>query len=350
MTMGAKIALPFVGMIMAECAQVGLMILSKIAMSNGMSNFVFVFYSNALASLVLLPSSLLVHRSDRPPLTFPILCGFFLLGLVGCLAQVFGYAGINLSSPTLGTAMLNLVPGITFVIAVILRMEIVDWRSSSTLSKSVGTMVLISGAFVMTYYKGPPMLMIPSNLTAAHQLLSQQANWVIGGLFLAVDCVMTSTWVIIETLVLERYHAELIVVFFYCFFVTIQSAIISLVMEKDPTAWSLKPNIRLIAVLYSGVFGSAFQVGVATWCLRKTGPVFVSMFKPLGIVIATAVGVICLGDKMYLGRLVGAIVIILGFYLVMWGKTKEEKVGKHGEVISFGSSSETAPLLQSSSE
>lgn len=38
--MGFKAAVPFAGMTMAECAQVGLMISSKAAMSNGMSNFV----------------------------------------------------------------------------------------------------------------------------------------------------------------------------------------------------------------------------------------------------------------------------------------------------------------------
>uniref|UniRef100_A0A2C9VUN3 WAT1-related protein n=1 Tax=Manihot esculenta TaxID=3983 RepID=A0A2C9VUN3_MANES len=119
--MELKVALPFVGMVMAECAQVGLIVVSKAAMSKGMSSFIFVCYSNALASLILLPSSLLLHRSQRPPLTFSIICGFFLLGLFGCLAQFFGYAGINLSSPTLGTAMLNLVPGFTFMLAVALR-------------------------------------------------------------------------------------------------------------------------------------------------------------------------------------------------------------------------------------
>ncbi|PRQ54570.1 hypothetical protein RchiOBHm_Chr1g0315171 [Rosa chinensis] len=39
-----------------------------------------------------------------------------------------------------------------------------------------------------------------------------------------------------------------------------------------------------------GVFCSAFQVGVSTWCLNMTGPIFVSLFKPLGIVVAVATG------------------------------------------------------------
>ncbi|KAJ4847067.1 hypothetical protein Tsubulata_015753 [Turnera subulata] len=343
-------ALPYIGMVMAECAQVGLMIVSKVAMSDGMSSFIFVLYSNALASLILLPSSFLFHRSSErqsPPLTASILSGFFLLGLFGCLAQIFGYAGINLSSPTLGTAMLNLVPGFTFVLAAIFRMEKLDWRSSSTVAKSLGTIVSIAGAFIVTYYKGIPLASFPSSSnSSSHPLLLQQSNWVVGGLFLAADCVMASAFLIVQALILKKYPMELIVVFFYCFFVTILSTIVCLVIERDSTAWSVKPRIRLLAVLYSGIFGSAFQVGVSTWCLHRTGPVFVSMFKPLGIVIAAAVGVIFSGDTLYLGGLIGASVIVIGFYTVMWGKAKEEKLDVDATVNSSEPGSHKFPLLQ----
>lgn len=57
-----KLTLPFVGMIMAEFAQVGLIILSKQVMAQGMTNFIFIFYSNSIGALLLLPISLLIHR------------------------------------------------------------------------------------------------------------------------------------------------------------------------------------------------------------------------------------------------------------------------------------------------
>lgn len=60
--METKIAGPIVGMLMAECAQVGVIIVSKAAMSGGMSCLIFVVYSNALASLILLPTSLIYNR------------------------------------------------------------------------------------------------------------------------------------------------------------------------------------------------------------------------------------------------------------------------------------------------
>ncbi|KAI9097862.1 hypothetical protein K1719_025633 [Acacia pycnantha] len=56
--------------------------------------------------------------SEHPPITISTLCGFLSLGLLGYLAQVFGYAGIYYSSATLSLALLNLVPGFTFILAV----------------------------------------------------------------------------------------------------------------------------------------------------------------------------------------------------------------------------------------
>ncbi|CAI0379676.1 unnamed protein product [Linum tenue] len=344
-----KVAGPFVAMVMAECAQVGLMIVSKEAMSQGMSSFIFVLYSNSLACLVLLPASLIYHRSGRPPLTWSIISGFFVLGLFGFLAQAFGYTGINLSSPTLATAILNLVPGFTFILAVTFRLEKLDWKATGSIAKVVGTVVSMAGAFTMTFYKGTHLVHSPPGFT--NRLLSQQSDWVLAGSFLGMDCVVTSAFVIIQALILKKYPAELILVFFYCFFVAILSIIVCLVAERDITAWTLKPSIRWTAVLYSGIFGSAFQVGIGTWCLCRTGPVFVSMFKPIGIVIAAAVGVICFGDTLYLGSLIGAAVIVVGFYLVIWGKAQEVDVDGARTVRGTSeSSSQKAPLLPSYQE
>jgi hypothetical protein len=83
-------------------------------------------------------------------------------------------------------------------------MEKLDWRSSSALVKSTGTIVSIAGAFVVCYYKGPPLLMAPSTSNLPQELLSQQQNWIIGGLLLAVDCVMASAWLIIQVIFIKN--------------------------------------------------------------------------------------------------------------------------------------------------
>lgn len=60
--MEMKSAVPFLAMVAVQFAQVALMVVSKKAMATGITNFTFVFYSNAIASLILLPSSFLIHR------------------------------------------------------------------------------------------------------------------------------------------------------------------------------------------------------------------------------------------------------------------------------------------------
>lgn len=39
-----------------------------------------------------------------------------------------------------------------------------------------------------------------------------------------------------------------------------------------------------------------------TWVCKTKGPLYISMFKPLGMIIASAMGVSLLGDTLYLGR------------------------------------------------
>ena len=52
----------YVGMVGTQVAQVLLMVYSKEAIADGMSSYSFIFYSNALASLILFPLSFIIHR------------------------------------------------------------------------------------------------------------------------------------------------------------------------------------------------------------------------------------------------------------------------------------------------
>lgn len=323
--------LPFALMLMVECTEVGTTTLAKAAINNGMSKFVYVVYVNALGTLILLPYFIIQsQRSNRPPLTLSLLCRFFALGLLGiCLLQIFAYIGIGYSSPTLGAAMGNLIPAFTFLLAIIFGMEKLELRKSSSQAKTLGATLAIAGAFVMTLYKGPTISLITSPLNSPnHRLLeSQQSNWVLGGLFLAITAAFSSLWNVFQTATVKEYPDEMTIVFFFCLFGTMQSAICTLVIErKDHGAWELCPGIEMIAVVFAAVTGSVFRNGVVTWCFRKKGPVYVAIFKPISMVIAVILGIIFLGDTLHLGSLVGGLTIALGFYAVIWGQHMESNI------------------------
>ncbi|XP_031261537.1 WAT1-related protein At5g40240-like [Pistacia vera] len=124
-----KEILLFAAMVSLESANVGVNVIYKAATLKGMSYYVFIFYSYAIGTLVLLPVALFFRRTSRllPLIKFPLISRICFLGLIGCLARIFSYKEIAYSSPTLASAMSNLTPAFTFILAVIFSINIRWW-------------------------------------------------------------------------------------------------------------------------------------------------------------------------------------------------------------------------------
>ncbi|KAF5734180.1 WAT1-related protein [Tripterygium wilfordii] len=343
-------ALPFASMVILEGLDVGLTTLSKAAMAKGMSHYVFVVYSNALATLLLLPSSFVFNRKAIPPLTYSILFKFFLLSLFGItIMQNCVMTAVNYSSPALGSAISQLVPAFTFLLAVIFRMEKLDLGSSKSQIKIISTIVSISGALIVILYKGAPIISLDvqsQQEPLPSILLAKMNNWVLGGLLFAAAGLSLSIWTTYQAVVVKEYPSQTTLLTFYCFFGTIQCAIVSLIAERNPNTWKLRHNIEYISVIYSAVFGTAVTSNVITWCIRKKGPVFVAMFKPVGIAIAAFLGVIFLGETLHVGSIIGAIIIVFGFYGVVWSQSKEEEESRILVLEGSRLASQRVPILE----
>ncbi|KAF2562245.1 hypothetical protein F2Q70_00018421 [Brassica cretica] len=160
------------------------------------------------------------------------------------------------------------------------------------------------------------------------------------------------------TQIMREYPSEFTVVCYYSFGVSFWTGLVTVFTEgSDLSAWKIKPNIALLSIVCSGLFGSCINNTIHTWALRIKGPLFVAMFKPLSIAIAVAMGVIFLRDSLYIGSLIGATVITIGFYTVMWGKAKEmalvedDKKANNEDAneadLDSPSGSRKAPLLES---
>ncbi|GKU96966.1 hypothetical protein SLEP1_g10146 [Rubroshorea leprosula] len=112
--------LPFAAMIGAECVNVGLNILFKAATLRGMSYNIFSTYSFAISTIVLIPF-LFIFPSTAvlPSFKLPLVSRICLLVFAGSFGKILGYKGIGYSSPTLSSAISNLVPAFTFILAII---------------------------------------------------------------------------------------------------------------------------------------------------------------------------------------------------------------------------------------
>lgn len=312
--------LPFTGLVAIECVTVGGTTLYKAATtSHGFNYYVFIVYTFLIGSLLLLPCPFFLHRY---------------------VAQIIGYIGINYCSPTLSSAMGNLIPAFTFIIAFIFRMEKLNLRSFASQAKIVGTILSISGALVATIYNGPRILFAPATSGAA------TLDWLIGGLFLAGQNLLLSIIYVYQAQIMQEYPVDLIVVLVYDISGLIVAFLAGLIMARNIEDWKLKVDILFAAILYMG-FTAGFLSGIVhTWALRMKGPLYVAMFKPLSILIAFVMGVLFLGDTLHLGSVIGGAVISIGFYAVVWGKAKEEKSEGSSVHSLETSTTQTVPFLQ----
>ncbi|CAJ1946793.1 unnamed protein product [Sphenostylis stenocarpa] len=343
--------LPIVVLIGTECNDMGLLTLFKAATLQGMNNHVFVAYAYAVATTILLPVTFF-HRRSRvvPPLSWSIISKIVLLGVIGSSSQILGYAGISYSSPTLASSISNLVPAFTFILAVICRMEKLAAKCRSSQAKIVGSIISIAGAFVLTFYKGPSIINAHTHLSLLPQqpikfLKSEDASWASGGILLIADYILTSVWYILEEDILRVFPDELTLVFFYSVTATIFSTTVGLFEVPNASAWKIGLNISLISIVSSGIFGKLMSNVVYAWALNLKGSVFVTSFKPFQIIMSVALGVMFLDDTLYIGSVVGAIIVSVGLYVVLWGKATEEIEEDVGNLES--PTTENVPLLPS---
>ena len=59
------------------------------------------------------------------------------------------------------------------------------------------------------------------------------------------------------------------------------------------------------------------------WCIDRGGPVFVAVYQPVQTLVVAIMASLTLGEKFYLGGIIGAVLIVAGLYLVLWGKSEE---------------------------
>ncbi|KAL0760668.1 hypothetical protein Bca101_076818 [Brassica carinata] len=304
---------PFASTIVVECVTVGSTTLYKAAALRGLSFYVFVFYSYVVSTLVLLPLSLIYGRSTRlPSAKSPVFFKIFLLALLGFMSMIAGCKGVEYSSPTLASAISTLTPAFTFTLAIVFR-EVADPENILSGGKNEKSEIirvmedlnpdspLMSGALVVVLYKGPKLLAA----SHYHHLTLSESSWILGGILLAAQYLLISVWLIIQTRIMEVYPQEITVVFLYSLCGTLISAPVCMFAEKNLTSFLLKPDVSLVSIMY-------------------TGPVYISLFKPLSIVIAVGMSAIFLGDAIHLGSVIGSVVLSLGFYSVIWGKARED--------------------------
>eukprot|EP00246_Nothoceros_aenigmaticus_P012187 TRINITY_DN3650_c0_g1_i2.p1 TRINITY_DN3650_c0_g1~~TRINITY_DN3650_c0_g1_i2.p1 ORF type:complete len:255 (+),score=11.50 TRINITY_DN3650_c0_g1_i2:530-1294(+) len=141
----------------------GMVVLSRVALNNGVSVLTYNFYRSLIALVVLAPLAAIFERENRPPLNGRILFRIFILAFLGLTAsQSLFLLGISLTSASFGATLQNVVPVFTFVIALAMRVEQIHLNRRHGWAKILGTLVCVLGAATMAIYKGPVLLGMPA--------------------------------------------------------------------------------------------------------------------------------------------------------------------------------------------
>ncbi|KAG8648327.1 hypothetical protein MANES_09G179300v8 [Manihot esculenta] len=253
--------LPFLAMVLVQFGFAGMNITSKLAMDSGMKPLVLVSYRQIFATIAILPFAYFFEWKTRPKLTKTLLLQIFICSLTGVTGnQVFYFIGLENSTPTIGCALTNILPAVTFIFAVLLRQESVGIKKISGQAKLLGTIICVGGAMLLSFYHGAIINVGESSIhwkyadEMGSNSSSSQSNFILGPLFIMASAVCWAVWFTVQAKVGDKFPAPYTSTLLMCFMGSIECVVIGLFPNHKPSQWSLHSPGRLIAALYAVCF------------------------------------------------------------------------------------------------
>ncbi|KAH0455886.1 hypothetical protein IEQ34_015918 [Dendrobium chrysotoxum] len=322
---------PYVYIVLLQFGYAGMYVISTATLKNGMNHFVLVVYRNLVAAVIIAPFALWFERKNRPKMTPHIFFKIVALAILEpVLDQNFYYVGAKLTNASFSAAFYNILPAMTFMLAIFLRMEKINIRRRRGQAKVIGTAITLVGAILMILYKGPIVEFFWTVGRAQHHpaaaAVSQGGTmtWFKGTSMLFVSCISWSLFFLVQSNTLESYPAELTLTTLICAIGALLSATVALVMERGSAKpWIIGLDMRLFTAVYSGVVCSGVAYCVQGIVMKERGAVFVTAFNPLCMIITALMGSILFAEEISLGRVIGAAIIVVGLYFLIWGKSND---------------------------
>lgn len=201
------------------------------------------------------------------------------------------------------------------------------------ISKVCGTLLCVTGASVITLYKGPTIYSPSPRLQTAVGVVVGDAkakNWTLGCIFLIGHCLSWAGWLVLQAPVLKKFPARLTFTSYQLLFGVIQFLVIAAFAERNAQAWLIHSGAELFTVFYAvrddpihfllfhflhglrgnikmsfwmnqGVVASGIAFAVQIWCIDRGGPVFVAVYQPVQTLVVAIMSSVVLGEEFYLG-------------------------------------------------
>lgn len=315
-------------------------------LSKGMNPLAFIVYSDVVGALVVTPFAFFLEKKNRPATVSLTLFGqFFLLSFGGvCAFQAFLLMGLKDTSPAFASAMPNLAPAIIFVMAWASGMEKVNIMCARSKAKIVGTLICVCGAMAMSFLQGPALSQLwpivthsnssydPDTLHSVENILvsfyqegkGNSSKQIRGCIYLISAVVILSATMILQAETLKKYPALLSQTSITGILGSIQTIVLMIILDRgiNPTSWLLDRS-GILTIIFGGIICNGIAFALQLWCMQKRGPVFVTIFSPVSTVCSAILSSLFLDNTLHLGSVMGVLLIFVGLYLVLWGKSQD---------------------------
>ena len=128
-------------------------------------------------------------------------------------------------------------------------------KKLSAKAKVLGTFVCIGGALMLILYKGVPLInQQPEHIADKGTIRSSASKlkkWIIGSLLLTAGCFLWSSRFLIQASISKKYPCQYSSTAILSFFASIQSAILTLVIDRSNAKWILKGKLEIMTVVYA---------------------------------------------------------------------------------------------------
>ncbi|CAM6129380.1 unnamed protein product [Calypogeia fissa] len=334
----------------------GYYVLTKAAMTSGFDRFVFAVYRELIGLAILTPLAYFTERPARSAFTVPVCLYISGLGFVGIfLQQTLFLSGLSYTNTGFAAAMQNAIPVFTFLIAVICRYEVIRLNKIDGCAKLMGILICVLGAVIMSLYKGPIVLgsepsdtgdmTHPTSWLTSRLAVYGVDNWQIGSLCLVLNCFSMGVYTNLQVPTLRMFPSPVSITAGSIFVGTVALIITGIFTVSDASRWVIKQPGNIASVVYAGFVASGLNFTLQTWANQKSGPTLLAAYIPLQTVFSVVLGLIVLDDPLYLGSLIGAILILTGLYLVVWGQRAHRPAQKREDRAVSSAGDIEEPLL-----
>lgn len=323
---------PVIAMLVFDLISAVTTALIKKALEEGLDRLVLITLRQLVATVFLSPIAFFKERTTRPKLTLEILIYLFFSAALGAaLSQYTFFYGLQYTTATFAITFTNLAPVLTFIIAVLLRVESLNMKSKAGVAKISGTLMSFAGVMLLTLYKGVALThqgdqSVLSGQHAEATTESGKKSWTLGTLALLANCLCFSFWLLLQSKLTKKYPALYSSTAYMFLISSMQGGGLTVAIQRRKSVWVLKQTVEIVTVLYTGILGSGVGYVIMTWCVEKRGPVFTSSFIPIIQIMVAIIDFFFLHENIYLGSVLGSILMIMGLYILLWGKNRDASV------------------------